>query len=945
MSLDELYMKLKYNKEDIHIKGDSFNGFSSRMSKVIEKLDYDSIYFLNNEPIIIFKEFNSLEENQEEIQKLSREFWNLGEIPILFIKLNNQYILYNAHIFDKDKDNIWKEFDIDDEESLNEFEYLNLVSNKFWKDNEKDFEGKYKVDCYLLSNLNMAKKILLEKNLSFETITSVIGRLILSRYLIDRNILRRDNFQKIYNKDFEDIICNKEELYSFFDFVKEKFNGDIFQVTQKELNEITEEHLKILSYLFKGNDLGNGQSVLFDVYDFSIIPIEFISNIYETFLSTENKRNKGIYYTPLFLVDYIIENTVSDKLKDNDTCKILDPSCGSGIFLVESLRKLIEKQDFVNSEILNSLVEDNIFGIDIDENAINISIFSIYITLLDYVEDFNNFKFPLLKNRNFFKCDFFDEKLDNINCLRDFDCIIGNPPWFKAKGEKKLFEVYCNNKKINIANRQIAEAFIPRASDFLDDDGVVSLIVTSKILYNVNDYKFREYLLNNFHITKFFDLTLVRQDLFKNSNWPAVIIFYKNIAADELIEDNHIEFISLKPNIYLKLNKIVIETRDIKNIKQKDLMDYDWLFKVLLVGNSLDFNFIKRLKHEFITLDDFINKHSTLQCGVGFKKGNENGTDVSLFYNLPYLNMKNNDLTRYHVNPTGLWKYNYAKSGNINLMEPPYVLMKQSYTPDFDFISAFSDEKLVFDFNTFAIKGNEEDSMVLKNIMACINSNLFKYFFLMTGNVGIEKNRGPFSERKSFPFSKKLCADTNLFNLVESRENLLDDSSIVDYENQINNTIYNCYDLSDFEKNLIDYAINVTIPIINRKYDVSMKVDNDLINRYISVILKSLNNFFRSKNFHIDVYITELLVCISFNIVDESYDLNFHEDNDINIILNMFDDLSYEKIGELFIKRDYKIINDDSFAIIKTNEYFNWHEAIAWLDAGEFLQLFFNEIR
>lgn len=164
MSLDELYMKLKYNKEDIHIKGDSFNGFSSRMSKVIEKLDYDSIYFLNNEPIIIFKEFNSLEENQEEIQKLSREFWNLGEIPILFIKLNNQYILYNAHIFDKNKDNIWKEFDIDDEESLNEFQYLNLVSNKFWKDNEKDFESKYKVDSYLLSNLNMAKKYYWKKS-------------------------------------------------------------------------------------------------------------------------------------------------------------------------------------------------------------------------------------------------------------------------------------------------------------------------------------------------------------------------------------------------------------------------------------------------------------------------------------------------------------------------------------------------------------------------------------------------------------------------------------------------------------------------------------------------------------------------------------------------------------------------------------------------------------
>lgn len=116
--------------------------------------------------------------------------------------------------------------------------------------------------------------------------------------------------------------------------------------------------------------------------------------------------------------------------------------------------------------------------------------------------------------------------------------------------------------------------------------------------------------------------------------------------------------------------------------------------------------------------------------------------------------MGNNDLVRYHVNPTDLWKYNYAKSGNINLMEPPYVLMKQSYTPDFDFISAFSDKKLVFDFNTFAIKGNEEDSMVLKNIMGCINSDLFKYFFLMTGNVGIEKIEVHFQKESLSHFLK-----------------------------------------------------------------------------------------------------------------------------------------------------------------------------------------------
>lgn len=341
MGFDELYARLNFIEKDIHRKGDFTDKFSSRIINVVDRLDYDSIYFVNDKPIIIFKEFHSFEENKKDIEKLYKDSWNLGEIPILFIKLQNEYILYNTYIFDKEKDNIWKHISLDDEALLNDFSYLNFISNNFWKKYSKEFEGKKRVNDYLLSNLRLVKSKLIKDNLSFETINNIIIRLIFSRYLIDRHILKRSNFYKVYNCTFEELILDKNDLYSFFNFLKDKFNGDIFDISDKEYYEINKNHLKLLYNLFKGDNIESGQTVLFDVYDFSIIPVELISNIYETFLKEEIKKNNGIYYTPLPLVDYIIENTVSQKLKTSEECKILDPSCGSGIFLVESLRKII----------------------------------------------------------------------------------------------------------------------------------------------------------------------------------------------------------------------------------------------------------------------------------------------------------------------------------------------------------------------------------------------------------------------------------------------------------------------------------------------------------------------------------------------------------------------------------------------------------------------------
>lgn len=76
-------------------------------------------------------------------------------------------------------------------------------------------------------------------------------------------------------------------------------------------------------------------------YDFSCIPIELISGIYDTFLSDETRLEYGTYNTPLALVDFMIEETLP-LAKTNPEMRILDPACGSGVFLVRAYQRLIE---------------------------------------------------------------------------------------------------------------------------------------------------------------------------------------------------------------------------------------------------------------------------------------------------------------------------------------------------------------------------------------------------------------------------------------------------------------------------------------------------------------------------------------------------------------------------------------------------------------------------
>ncbi|MDR1956873.1 MAG: N-6 DNA methylase, partial [Treponema sp.] len=310
--------------------------FPSRIERLLqEKIRPDAFFCIDNKPLILF--FTSPTDND-----FYKKIWNFNESPIVIVAHNDSITIYNGF-----KYNI-SLMELDQfgaaEKEIDNFTYFSLVTGKTWEHYQKELAHENRLDSFLLNNIKTARNILVtKKHLTVKIANALIGKCIFVRYLLDRKVeLNVQGYLKRWNNaGFCELLSDISSTRSFFDYIKQKFNGDdIFGLTDSEYDQIKSEDLDVLIRLLKSEDLETGQRSLFDIYDFSIIPIEFISNIYELFIGKDRQEEQGAYYTPLFLVDYILAETIEKKFLNYpqaDGCIILDPACGSGIFLVEAL--------------------------------------------------------------------------------------------------------------------------------------------------------------------------------------------------------------------------------------------------------------------------------------------------------------------------------------------------------------------------------------------------------------------------------------------------------------------------------------------------------------------------------------------------------------------------------------------------------------------------------
>ena len=344
--------------------------------------------------------------------------------------------------------------------------WTNLVSGQFFRERSERFRRDDRADHMLLGNLRHLREVLRSAGLTNDDIChDLLARVIFVQFLFDRKdssgksalnanklaSLREGGVLNGGHQDFASVLDNYNDTYDLFDWLNERFNGDLFpgrgstkqereRAWLEEKRYVKPRHLELLRNFVRGDmDMPAGQLCLWPAYSFDAIPLEFISSIYEAFV-TERARSEGIYYTPPHLVDFILDRVLPWGGTQWDL-KILDPACGSGIFLVKAFQRLIHRwknshlEESIRAETLRGLLEKNLFGVDKDPHAVRVASFSLYLAMCDEIDPkhyWTQVQFPPMRQRRLINADFFEETCAGFRTKADaagYDLVIGNTPW------------------------------------------------------------------------------------------------------------------------------------------------------------------------------------------------------------------------------------------------------------------------------------------------------------------------------------------------------------------------------------------------------------------------------------------------------------------------------------------------------------------------------------
>lgn len=297
--------------------------------------NFDACFFISAGkefyPVVGIKKFTNTEEVL--IEKAHRYFWNQNTVPISIFIFPNEYRIYNN--FTREK----KQLSGGDSAGLNSEWLNNLKASQIVKSVVLDkilklSKPNERVDYQLLASLEYAvKKVYQECHMPLEQAYEFMSQCIFIKYMEDRQILTENCFRRWRVSSFAELLNlkNLDILFQLFEFLKKQFNGDLFVMDRRRMPTI--EQLEVFSRFFNAEEYlpdGNTQLRLFP-FDFSVIPISLISNIYEKFFAMEDKLEKkqnassaGAYYTPSDLAEFIINGCLLKSEKKYP--KILDGS-------------------------------------------------------------------------------------------------------------------------------------------------------------------------------------------------------------------------------------------------------------------------------------------------------------------------------------------------------------------------------------------------------------------------------------------------------------------------------------------------------------------------------------------------------------------------------------------------------------------------------------------
>ncbi len=590
--------------------------------------------------------------DDDKFAELHKRLWSWGGVPLLYRKVPGQMQLFRcAHDPDFISGNgvqVCKPFRILEIGAR-------IAELDAWWDAKQIRNGTLWDDpdaCRLmLSAQRAAHRNLIEvvRNLHAEltekrVLTKQLRRrlLILSlliAYLEERGVLKPNFFNSFLSgaNRFFHVLRNGEALIAMLRALEDRFNGNVFSLTAEERATLrTSQQLERFARLVEGYEEPSGQMVFWRLYSFKDLPVELLSQIYQLFVRDSDTS----VYTPPKLVRLMLEEALPWESLDNLVANnevILDPACGSGVFLVEAYKRLVlhwrSKNRWAKPSIdeLQELLE-RVHGIDLEEAAVELAAFSLCLALCDALEPeeirASVNLFPKLANDSLHHSCFFEAKERSLVDKR-IGVVVGNPPFqsrLTTPASQRSYDKYTKNHG-QLADKQLAYLFLHEAMMLVANGGVLCMVQPAGFLYNQHAGSFRENFFRQWNVREVLDFISVRGLFKKGHADPKVVIV---VVSSE------------KPDSSSKLLHAVFRRNGRINGEQDfdiDYYDLHWLnpsptfgnsdvWRANLLGGGRILSFINRLK-EYRTLGQYASERGW-NFGEGYiagQKGISNPAD------------------------------------------------------------------------------------------------------------------------------------------------------------------------------------------------------------------------------------------------------------------------------------------------------------------------------
>ena len=992
MQNDNIYNQLGYTSEFLTANSEIANLYPDYGDLV--KLEVDKFYFSGNHPAVLFVNIKSFSSNDElrRIAAIQHKAWNYRKVILLFALSETEIRIYNCYekpTYIKENDDINLKLnpaellrydttssDVDTLNILMEiFSRIGVDNGLLWTEQpeiRKKIDLQNRIDAYLVKSLIETANALEKDGLNKKVIHSLLMRSLFILFLEDKGAANEAGLYTKIKSDcssYFDILDSKEATYKLFEEVQIHFNGNVTPVLPNEKELVTDNHLKLIKRCFIDGNISDNETLFknWRLFNFEIIQIELLSEIYENFLG-ELRHERGQFYTPYNLVELILSDTLPIS-NSNYNVKILDPACGSGIFLVESYKRLIKRWKKANNtnkisfENLKNLLLDNIYGIEIDETAIKVAAFSLYLALIDELDPKTlwietNYQLPYLI------FDSEDTNIQNQGCnlwrkdtigevdtylFPKVDLVIGNPPFGKNISLASVKD-YCIKHKFA---KEFVLPFIHKSVEFCPA-GKIALIFNSKVLTNTQKpyQNFRKWLFNANYIEKVYNLSIFRKtprsfggQLFASAVGPVSIVYFQP-TSPETISDT-IEYWA--PKTYVKSNivdGVIIDRSDIKDLPREECQNPNSkIWKIALWGDYHSFNLIKKLQRR--TLKKFFENNTEWIYGRGLNADSDNPDFI------PEYIIKTESIERYRTNVDSAIIRNtkFYRDNNKNLFLPPFILFKQGQHKTEIACSLFEKEAYCTT-GAFAINSNNiQDKKVL---VSFLNSDIVKfYLFLSASSWGIKREQVFLNELLELPSPfTSLCSPTiknkisNYFNdIVSKKSQFFNNDDITEIERLIFDEFVKCLSLTERDKIIINDTLVFNLGLFKNGHS-SIGFKRTLLSEnklYAQILCNDINSFLHSSKTKVyakiyDVQSNDPLNLVILHFGKEIKEIEIKNISELRKQLQEIDQYTIQKKAHsIYVQKYIKYYDKDTVYLIKPNQKRFWTRTQAMEDASSLI--------